>query len=305
MKNHFVPQFYLRFFCENPTPEGREPWLWVVDLQERTVTRRAPKNVAVQSDYYLTAEIEQALAKLESAATPVLAKLNGGGTDLSEGERSTFAYFIAIFVGRVPFFRNMMETKMGEVGRMNMLIAAQHPEHFARLMREALPGQEVTPEQIEKQRQWTLKGNYMVRGAPGLSLELGLSTAEVLAPMILDMKWAYMIPRDESCFLTCDNPVSWFDPTPRPAALRASGLAMRNVELTFPIGPRLCLLSTWDGSVGPCAVGPKGLRIINERRAAFASRFAFASRETEARTILTTFPTEPDPGGGDAAHPGA
>jgi Protein of unknown function (DUF4238) len=45
MNHHFVPQFYLRGFCDPEVSEGQEPWIWVADFQEQRIERRAPKNV--------------------------------------------------------------------------------------------------------------------------------------------------------------------------------------------------------------------------------------------------------------------
>ena len=83
MDHHFVPQFYLRGFCDPGAPEGRGPWLWVADLKDGVVERHAPKNVGKAANYYAfpdsagtaSESIERELSRVESAAASVVRKL--------------------------------------------------------------------------------------------------------------------------------------------------------------------------------------------------------------------------------------
>lgn len=288
MKHHFVPKFYLKSFCETPTPQGQEPWLWITDLEGCSVARRAPKNVATQTDYYLNGEIEQALAQLESETTPVISRLLAGEFDLSWEDRGRLAFFMAYFIVRVPFFRNMIEEKIGDVGKMTLMMSAQHPGYFARTMREAHKGKRgFTDKEIEDLRQWALKGEYSVRGTSPLSLSLGMTgLPKELATIVHEMKWAYLQTSGTEEFITCDNPVSWFDPTPRPGFYGGHGLLMKKVELTFPLSPQLCLLGTWEWKTGPVQVPRPVVEELNQRRVGYARRFVYAAREKDAWQAL-------------------
>jgi Protein of unknown function (DUF4238) len=80
--HHFSPQFYLRGFRDPHVLDGQEPWRWIVDFEESTVQRRAPKNVGKKANYYAFPEvetvgesIESVFSKLESAAAPVIKEL--------------------------------------------------------------------------------------------------------------------------------------------------------------------------------------------------------------------------------------
>ena len=59
-KHHYLPQFYLRGFCDPNVPEGQEPWIWVADFKERQIERRAPKNVGRAANYYAFPGVEAA-----------------------------------------------------------------------------------------------------------------------------------------------------------------------------------------------------------------------------------------------------
>jgi len=51
--HHYVPQWYLKGFCDPWTPNGQEPFLWVRGTGETVVKRRAPKNLAAENGYYV------------------------------------------------------------------------------------------------------------------------------------------------------------------------------------------------------------------------------------------------------------
>ncbi|MFQ5896004.1 MAG: DUF4238 domain-containing protein [Nitrospinota bacterium] len=295
MDHHFVPQFYLRAFRDPTVPEGQEPWLWVGDLKEKLVQRRAPKNVGKKANYYAFPEfdaespdtLEQLLSKIESAAAPVVRKMLDGELELAGQDRASILFFMAFFVGRSPFFRNMVEGTTDRLVKLVMRTAASHPEYFGRKLREAHEGREFTPEEVEELRQRTLdESNYTVH-SPEFSLQQGFQVSiETVYPLFSRMKWAVLRGSGADRFITCDSPVSWFDPTPRPPFYAGHGLAMRNVEATFPVSPELCLLGTWEGPTGVLEVPDAVVAEFNRRRVGFADRYVFADRGSLVRAAM-------------------
>jgi hypothetical protein len=295
MEHHYIPRFYLRAFRDPACPEGQDPWLWVVDLTERSVSRRSPKNVGKAANYYafpdggggLNQAGEQVLSQIESDAAPVVAKLLRGENELSEEERGALAFFMAFLAMRVPYFRNLMEEADRQIGEMNLQIAANHPDYFERIVRESHKGiKEFTPEEIEKVRQWALnKGNYTVQVDPSSSLSTVFEVAPDFVPFLYNMNWAFLVAPAGSCFVTSDNPVSWVDPTPRPHFL-GHGLAMPNIELTFPLSPNLCLMGTWREFIGREETNSDVVNQANWRRVISATRFVFANSESAALRAL-------------------
>src|SRR5450759_793187 len=51
-KQHFVPQSYLRAWCDPQTPEGPEPYIWLCDKRGGGAKKRAPAKVFTQNDFY-------------------------------------------------------------------------------------------------------------------------------------------------------------------------------------------------------------------------------------------------------------
>jgi hypothetical protein len=298
LDHHFVPQFYLRAFRDTAVPEGQEPWLWVGDLGERSVERRAPKNVGKKANYYSFPDVdakspetlEEILSKVESEAAPVIKRLISGDLRFLEQDRANVLFFMAFFVGRTPFFCRMIEGPMAEIGKEVMLMSARQPDYFERTLREAQAqtGVEFTPEEVEDLRQWAANdSNYTVTLNPVVSLWTGIEMSlDTIFPVFEQMKWAVLRAAGNGGFLTCDNPVSWFNPRPRPPFNAGRGLAMRNVEVTFPIAPNLALLGTWEGPVGVLDARDRIVEELNRRRAVFAERHVFADRESLVRAAL-------------------
>ncbi len=44
-RHHYVSQFHLRGFIDPASMNTQDPWLWLGDREQQTVSRRAPKNV--------------------------------------------------------------------------------------------------------------------------------------------------------------------------------------------------------------------------------------------------------------------
>ncbi len=296
MNHHFVPQFYLHGFRDPFVPKGQEPWLWVSDFKEQVVERRAPKNVGKATNYYAFPEWEatgeelpeQLLAKVESAAAPVVRKLLSGEFELTGQERADLLFFMAVFVTRVPFFRKLIEELAANVATLIGQESAAHPEYFERTLREALQGQELTPEEIDETRKIILEGKkYKIRAKPTLSLLVGFDEAlDTIYPVLERMRWAAVRSSGGEHFITSDCPVSWVDPTPRPHFYAGHGLAMKKVEVTFPVGPQLCLLGTWEGPTGVVDATKRMVGEYNHRRVGSAERYVFADSEERARLAL-------------------
>ena len=55
MKNkrqHFVPQSYLKAWCDPGTPAWQEPYVWLYEKEGDGVRRKSPAKVFVETDFY-------------------------------------------------------------------------------------------------------------------------------------------------------------------------------------------------------------------------------------------------------------
>ena len=105
-RHHYVPQFYLRYFS-SLSPDGV---FWVYDKDGGPPRPQTPTNTAVETHFYSVdtpeggrdTRLEEALAKLESAAKPILDRWQINGARPTAIEISEIAEFFAFMHARVP-----------------------------------------------------------------------------------------------------------------------------------------------------------------------------------------------------------
>ncbi len=270
------------------------PQLWAVDLKHLTLSLRSPKGIAKRTDYYAAHNLKDLppqsfetdfLRRVEDEAAPLLVKLRDGSFRLSDPERSRVAVFIALLFARTPTSRDAVEglaTKMIEaVVRRD----ARGPD-FARTMREANKGREISDSRIEELRRPLLRpGAFRCRIIPEFTLLSILNVTDTVARIIFELRWRFAIPPLGKHFLASDNPVFWYDP--KASSPFCNGLASRNMVLTFPIGPELALVGSWqDGSDSYNRVDDTIVDNINGIVVASAERWVVAARKEEAKAAL-------------------
>jgi Protein of unknown function (DUF4238) len=114
----------------------------------------------------------------------------------------------------------------------------------------------------------------------------------MIYPWLMRMRWTWLRIEGDEEFVTCDNPFSWVDPTLPSGFYSGGGLGMTNVEVTFPIGPKVCLLATWVGPTGSVRARAPIVYEMNRRRVGFASQYVFTTSGTRARSALQLFREE-------------
>ena len=116
---------------------------------------------------------------------------------------------------------------------------------------------------------------------------MGFQTAiDTIYPIFEKVNWAVVRAGGDLRFITGDTPVTWIDPTVAPPF--CYGLKMRNVEVIFPVGPKISLLGTWEGPNSSIRAADPLVLEFNARRVFFAERYAYADNETGAGSALET-----------------
>jgi len=296
MRHHYVPRFYLQLFVDPNVPLIETDYVWECHLRTGGIKRRAPTNVATKTDYYkipgvpdeLAQTVEASFSQMESVTAPILRRFEKGDLTLEGQQRADFLFFLAFLAVRVPGFRNRIEGMYEEMAKEMATMSASHREHFVETMKRALAhaGKPIpSDDEIEKQRQWTLNpDNYTIEANPVLSIMHGHQLAlELIYPIFDGMRWSFYKAPDGVEFITTDCPVSWYDPTPRPAFYSGHGLGMRGVEVTFPINPRTTLLGTHEGPGGVHDASVDQVLLFNLRKLYWTEEHAYAASESAAR----------------------
>lgn len=325
MDHHYVPQFYLRAFTDVNLDRGHEPYVWVADLRDRRIKRKAPKNIAKIPAFYTFPEfeattgltVESMHTTVESRAAPIIRRLlTSESAALENGDRADVLKFMAVLVTRSPYYRRTTEQLAASVlGQLPLVLDADqanrtglwlravltellkayvdHPEYFEGGQGLRLQIREGTAIARPDASSNSREGNVLRDRAGefrGLAITQSFKAAlEVIYPVFERLRWAVIRTSSERKFVTCDTPVNWIDRTlPRP---RCFALTAPKTEVTLPIGPKTCLYGTWRGPSGPIEAGDEITEVTafneyNMRRVIFADRYVFADTEKLAREAL-------------------
>lgn len=283
VRHHFVPQFYLQGFVDAQNP----PFMWIYRKDGGPIIKSSVKDTAVHSHYYSfktksgkrdSQSMEKFFSEIEGNTAAVFKKILNK-EELDNDQRSIFSAFLAFTFTRVPNYReNMIDKPTGELMKKMQIMMASHKEHFETHIRnyEAKTGNKIDIP-IEEMRQYILKGNYDIKvGNPEYSLGFTLRTAEELAAIFHQMKWAFFETSDDLYFLSSDNPLYYIDPTYKPGSFYGVGLLNKNIEVTFPISKSLMFLGTWEGPDGYLPATDKIRDMLNRRTIISAKDFVFA-----------------------------
>ncbi|MEK7993186.1 MAG: DUF4238 domain-containing protein, partial [Planctomycetota bacterium] len=123
MRAHFVSRFYLQGFTDPDTPPRQEPYLWVYSIKHASWRRRAPINVAHTSNYYEQPPVpgqpddwlEKFLSRMETFAARVVRGRLTKKEDLSDHDRTVFAFFMALMVLRVPVYHGRISAMLSRL----------------------------------------------------------------------------------------------------------------------------------------------------------------------------------------------
>jgi Protein of unknown function (DUF4238) len=104
------------------------------------------------------------------------------------------------------------------------------------------------------------------------ALLMVLSVADKIRPILVNMNWTLCTAPDTTFFLTTDAPVTVYSQHGR-FALFGGGLLLKNVELTFPISPRVSVLLDYDSQGGRKRINNRFVKEFNRRAVCAAERF--------------------------------
>src|SRR5450631_7641 len=288
---HFIPQGYLKAWCDPTTPEGQEPYVWRFTKDGAEARRKPPKKVFFEKDLYTIhaadgrrdLRLEHGLSELESRFGEVRRKIFDG-QPLDDADRLVLVAFVAAMHIRTPSQIGHVRGQWKNVlDRMNEM-------------------QRTIDESPEKARTYS--------GIPGSGPSLGIEDVERLvhhtvehtlehtingmAPILFEMDVGLMVTDDPIGFITCDAPVVFFYPAAhlRPWHMRGPGLGWRTIEVTFPVSPRHLVLFNRQGITARLPVPISLLDELN-RRTRLHAREHFVVTSNEKRDAWFTVQEPP------------
>jgi hypothetical protein len=304
-RHHYLPRFYLRNFV-GKNPEGR---LWVYTKDAENFRAASPRDLAVEKDYHTVVRrdgvvdrntIEDTVAVLENMAAPVIKKVLNG-EDLSFDDHQILALFISQLLVRVPTRRDAVGRIMSDVIKRMSKGWAQnrqsYHDDYRRFQKETGDKSDVDPEKL---RQFILGDDYDININSSAALGASLGSIGTVVNHLVRMNWVFVRASGRFKFLTCDNPVFYYDPTLPPNSWRGAGLASASVEVTCPLSPDILAFGCYHNVPRNRAVGEaETVRRFNQQRIEAAHRYIFACEGSSAlqrfirRNNDATRPVEP------------
>jgi len=110
-KQHYLPQFYLKGFCDPSTPKPYKPYVWQLTKESKGWRRKAPCNICCEPDFYsFTNEkgesdnsVDKDHKKIESAFAPILSRIKSRDR-LPKASKILISQFIASLSLRIPIW---------------------------------------------------------------------------------------------------------------------------------------------------------------------------------------------------------
>jgi Protein of unknown function (DUF4238) len=286
-RHHYLPQFYLRNFAD-PNDEK----VWIYTKQGEMLNGASPRDIGVEKDYHTVTRrdgikdrhtIEDTVGALENIAAPVVQKIIRG-TAITFDDHRSFVVFVAQMLLRVPARRDEMGKMLaGVLKKISRTFASDKEFYHAsyrRFRQETGDTSTVDPEDV---RQFILSDDCELDANPTAALGLNLGALGVVVKCLLLMNWVFVRANGRFKFITCDNPVFFWDPTIGRHTWHGVGLMNPGVEVIFPVSPDITAFGTHRAvPQASIEVTPEIVRQFNQHMVDSAQRHIFACEDSSA-----------------------
>lgn len=248
-RQHFVPLFMLRRFCE--LPERRS--IWRLDVSSGTPRRANPVNEAVRNRYYrilhedgtVDDTADELLDYFESEAAKVISRLEQPGFVPSDIDRSRLVLFILTLKQRTPEGRQHTHEADVRMAEMDAEVRLSDPD----LARRIADRDARDPAEVEADRLRLLEdlraGRLVFESTP--SREVGLMFTALDRnhdALMAELDWTLLRAPAGKRFILSDNPVCHYDPTPKMPGAGAGFLSSPGSQTLIPLDPGMALMLT-------------------------------------------------------------
>jgi uncharacterized protein DUF4238 len=297
-KQHFVPQSYLRAWCDPEAPAGQTPYVWRFSKDGSIAQRKAPEKIFHERDLYTIPmpdggrdlRLERGLSQLEGAFVKVRDAKLARQKPLDEREGTLLCAFVAASHARTPMLRD----HFGEFWS-DLLAKGNEMQEWAKTatpaQRRALGG--VPPSDPDRSFSLSLEEVQEMAEAPLQTMLVAM--VRELTPLLAQLDLLVFTTTDSPGFLTSDNPCVWFDADAyrRPPLYQGVGAAFPGIEITLPVSPRQLLVFHRHGPNGYVPVTERAVDEMN-RRTRFGCGDYFVTNANVTRPIWFDPGEEPE-----------
>lgn len=286
-RDHYLPQFYLNFFI----PEEDPRFFWVYDKQGGDPRPQTPINTGIEGHLYRLEGPRIADAKFidsilfqknESTVKPVIQRLLRSGERLKDTDIRILADFLALMHIRVPRTQKMVKEVGGVALTHQLLEISQDTEYIENLLRQFREeGDDDVPSSAEEFRKILKRIQDHIELAKKPALLLSVLSTTTVVQQLLEMHWCLCRAPQNTFFITSDAPVVIFLLDDEGWAGFGQGLALPEVEVTFPLSPTKCLYLRKRSIQKYWPMKRNNLSEVNRRTAYNAERFIISPRQTK------------------------
>ncbi len=264
MGDHYVPQYYLKGFSQN---EGKR--IWIYDKTDGVKFPTQVKSIANITEFY-SREVEQYLANtIEGPANKVLMKIRQF-EQIDQKDKEILSEYMAVMIKRVPKGLQRLEEMAPSINK----------ELFAELSEELSQIALAMPEKKDvAERRITEIEAILERYSKDPPKEIWLENipperSPKVVAALNGMIWRFLVSKNESEFLTSDNPLFFFT---------SIGIGKPISEVLFPVAKNIALWATWKTNLpeGFINTTSQAVKEMNRRTASYATRYIFKAKDED------------------------
>ena len=283
---HFVPQCYLKPWCDPDCPPEYEPYVWLFERDGTKPRKKAPSNIFKETDFYTVEKadgtrdlsFEHGLSGLESKFASIRESKLSKQLPMTEEEHAYLGIFVAATQFRTRSSREHHANQwqhaldlMDDLADAMSNATHEQKRAAARISSSPSEGKAISHEQVRRLAEYPLQ--TMMTGI-----------LQAVTPVLTKMNMLILNTDDPVGFITSDRPVTWFDPEAYklPPLYRAPALASPTIEVTMPLSPKQCLIFAWQCPTGYVDAPAIALNELNRRHRALSGQHIVVQRQSTA-----------------------
>ena len=253
-RHHYVPQCYLRGFCQ----QRKKPKLLTIDIRKLSTFTTSPANVAVERDFHAVDleefpldAFEKEFARFESDLSDSLMAIIATRSVGSKKDLDNLLKLVAAISVKNPRNRESFRAFSGGVTKLIMQVLTETPERWNNEVSKAKESgflKSTNDVNYQQMKNFVDKGEYDVQLLPAYHLGFELPAVDKISPFVFARKWLLLrAPEGSSGFVTSDHPacLMWSDATLRTGTY-PPGHGLRGTQLIFPISTELAMIGAYE-----------------------------------------------------------
>lgn len=284
-KHHYLPQFYLEGFKISPQ-KGKKPHIWQIEkVGEQKHYNPAITNTGCIHDYHsLDHEQEPDHKSIESFLSTIEAKQAKlvqsiiNSKDIKHSQITELAGLISLMRYRIPAFASYVEISHKKIVLDSFKIMYQAGKFPSppKVMRQMFESKGIDGTLNIEISNWKIVEKI---------LEVGLSSESI--SMLSQLNYQIYSTKEPDIFITSDNPVALFHPNYEDLKPYGVGLAIKGVELTFPLNSNTLVVAGSHLKPGSYSANYNQVNEFNRRTIIMAENYIFSNKiNTELKNYI-------------------